>query len=392
MFDLKFVQKAQKEFRQSLIKEFQKIEKDLNTKEILTFNKYLQENSLSGMNIWLQSYSELKYFIEILKELKNTKDVFYFQKEICENLIHDFGEEDFRFLEWERNKPIKKDLQKIVERWVKEAKTKLLKYDNTYSLSEDSIRFYYKTNKEPYKIGANVKFILCKTPKEKVEQLKIAEEELQKFFPYGFSLYKLLTQKIIIVRSNDLVSYSFFHEPGISYINVIDRNLLQTIDDLVHENAHHHLNLILRKYKILQKNSKKVFFSPWRKELRGIYAILHAVFTFSFGAKLFLAIVNEWNKFPTKLKKTDFEISCLRFVEETLMLEYSLEDLNKNLDSFTEKGLRLISTLNSWNMENKKFLNQIKKQIKREKFLKQISNLQKHLRKAREEYSIYSLG
>ncbi len=390
MFDLKFIQKTLQEYKESLILEFQNLRNELSSKQIFIFEKYLKENSLAGMNTWLQNYSELKYFKQTLKQLKNSQEITSFQEMISKNLIEDFGEEDFRFLEWERTNSNKKDLENIIKHWIKETQSKLLDYNKTYSTQQNSLNWYLKANEDPSKIGASVKLIPFKTPKDKILQLKFAEEELQKFFPYGYSLYKILTQKIIIVQSEGLVSYSFFHEPGISYINVIDRNLLQTIDDLIHENAHHHLNLILKKYKILKsKHTQKVFYSPWRKELRGIYAILHAVFTFSFGAKLFFEIVNHWDKCPSKLTQKDFETCCARFIEETLMLEYSLNDLNKNLEEFTNHGKKLIATLNKWNHKNKEFLKQFESNVKQKKLLNSISNLKKTLQTSREEYKDY---
>lgn len=389
MFSLKFIKRILTEYKQSLIQEFQNLQKQFTPKQINIFEKYLNENSLAGMNVWLNSYHECSYFQDVLEELNKEEDIFSFYENIGKLFIQDFGEEDFRFLEWERAKPDKNTLQKILKRWVKEAEKKLTKYDKTYSTRGNSLLYYCKAKENPAKVGANVKLISSKTPKEKVEQVELAEKELEKLFPYGYDLYKLVTQKIIIIQSEGLVSYSFFHEPGISYINVMDRNLLQTIDDLVHETAHHHLNLILKKYKILKPDhTKKVFYSPWRKELRGIYAILHAVFTFSFGAQLFSAILDAKDKVPTQLTEEDFEIASLRFVEESLMLEYSLYDLNQNLDSFTQKGKELIQTLSNWNSANLNSLDEVEIKIKRKTFLKKIKDLKKSLDFARQEFQV----
>ncbi|MCX7997738.1 MAG: HEXXH motif-containing putative peptide modification protein [Leptospiraceae bacterium] len=389
MFSLKFIKRTLTEYKQSLLQEFQSLQKKLTANQINIFEKYLNENSLAGMNVWLNNYHERSYFQDVLEELNKEEDIFSFYENIGKLFIQDFGEEDFRFLEWERANPDKNTLQKILRRWVKEAEKKLTKYDKTYSTRGNSLLYYYKAKENPAEVGANVRLISSKTPKEKVEQVEFAEKELEKLFPYGYDLYKLLTQKIIIIQSEGLVSYSFFHEPGISYINVMDRNLLQTIDDLVHENAHHHLNLILKKYKILKPDhTKKVFYSPWRKELRGIYAILHAVFTFSFGAQLFSTIIDANDKVPTQLTEEDFEIACLRFVEESLMLEYSLFDLNQNLDSFTQKGKELIQTLSNWNSSNLNSLDEVESKTKRKTFLKKIKDLKKSLDFARQEFQV----
>ena len=58
----------------------------------------------------------------------------------------------------------------------------------------------------------------------------------------------LLTSRIIPLNAKGVVSFSYRHRPGLSFINCFDRDNLDLIDDLIHENSHHHLNLLLRKH------------------------------------------------------------------------------------------------------------------------------------------------
>ena len=64
--------------------------------------------------------------------------------------------------------------------------------------------------------------------------------------------------------------------------------ILDLIDDLIHENSHHHLNLLLRKHVMYRgDHNQQIFYSPWRRSLRPLRGILHATFTFTMGALLF---------------------------------------------------------------------------------------------------------
>ncbi|MCB1177369.1 MAG: hypothetical protein KDK36_07310, partial [Leptospiraceae bacterium] len=239
--------------------------------------------------------------------------------------------------------------------------------------------------------GVDVNLKKKKTPPLKIIQFKEAEENLNNIWDYGFQLYKSLTYKVIPVKSDGLVSYSHFSEPGISYINLLDRNLLETVDDLIHENAHHHLNLILKKHKILKKNDpEQKYYSPWRDSLRSIYAILHASFTFSFAAKLFYHILNTDPSSLKNWKMEYLETSRFRFIEETKMLTYSLDDLNRNNALFTKKGLELLEQLSNWNKENEKMARLIQKKISNKKNIEKIYSLQKKLTSATFEYKRYA--
>ena len=66
----------------------------------------------------------------------------------------------------------------------------------------------------------------------------------------------LLTSRIIPLKAKGVVSFSYRHRPGLSFINCFDRDNLDLIDDVIHENSHHHLNLLLRKQIHLPRGSQ----------------------------------------------------------------------------------------------------------------------------------------
>ena len=126
------------------------------------------------------------------------------------------------------------------------------------------------------------------TRSEVASRMRCALEVIESAWPEGNHLLGLLTSRIVPLRASGVVSFSYRHRPGLSAINCFDRGRLDLIDDLIHENSHHHLNLLLRKA-VLYKNdhNQEIFYSPWRRTLRPLRGILHATFTFTMGAILF---------------------------------------------------------------------------------------------------------
>jgi hypothetical protein len=393
LYSPKFLNSLQKELEQNLKKEFSQLKNKPTQKEIEAFEVYEKSLSLAGMDTWLAAYREFEYFQDILKELlklKNQQNIHEFREDIGWMLREDFGEEDFRFIEWERTECELERLLQILTQWIFQSKQTLKNTNPNFLPKEQNHKIYLQATDDPSKKGVQVEMVPKKTPSKKIKQIHLAEKELLKLFPLGFELYKELTKKIILVQSPGLVSYSHFQEQGISYINVLDRRLSETIDDLVHENAHHHLNLLLKKYKIFKKLDKSPkYYSPWRNSLRNLYAILHSVFTFSFGAQLFHSVLKtrESGGSNSHLKNSDFEFYRFRFLEETVMLEYSLFDLENNYSQFTEKGKEVIQTLGVWNRNSLKDFPRNFNLLKEKSLKKEINDLQKKLELYRIEFS-----
>lgn len=383
MFSIKTINKLQNELFNSLMSEFNLLDIK-NKKEFQIFQYYKQLNSLAGMEIWLQSYHERKYFLDILNEIKNLKSYLEFEqliKYIQNSLRMHFREEDFRFQDLESVEADAEKIKLIIQLIIQDLNKNLKSINNNFINNNSEIDFY-KTNGSPWEWGLDLKIKKIQTSKKMIQQIQFAEKELQKCWVYGFELYKLLTKKIVIISSPGLVSFSHFNEPGISYLNVSDRDEFETIDDLVHENAHHHLNLILKKYNLI-KDKKQLFYSPWREELRNSYAILHAVFTFSFGAFLFEKII--LGSSPNLLKFK--ERAAFRLLEESKMLNFSLQDLFSIRNNFYKKGIEM---LEYFQLENKRVLKREKEfysMIKSPIYKKRLSQLEKSLKIARATYN-----
>ena len=171
---------------------------------------------------------------------------------------------------------------------------------------------------------------------------------IESAWPEGARLLTVLTTRIVPLKARGVVSFSYRHRPGLSFINCFDRDNLDLIDDLIHENSHHHLNLLLRKAVLYHKDrNQEIFYSPWRRSLRPLRGILHATFTFTMGAILFERL-STWAKGDNSTL-TEKQILRARFrcLEEVDSVRYSLEDLEhaRNLGWLTPAGWELVSSL-----------------------------------------------
>jgi HEXXH motif-containing protein len=174
------------------------------------------------------------------------------------------------------------------------------------------------------------------TEQKRVERISRAWRTIQEAWPEGHEVLALLTSRIVPLKARGVVSFSYRHRPGLSFINCFDRDNLDLIDDLIHENSHHHLNLLLRKYVMYHgDHHQQIFYSPWRKSLRPLRGILHATFTFTMGAMLFERLSSwasgrggaaRWKK--AGLTRRDLQRARFRCLEEVESVRYSLQDLH----------------------------------------------------------------
>ncbi len=186
-------------------------------------------------------------------------------------------------------------------------------------------------------------------------KIRRALHVIEEAWPEGAELLGLLTSRIVPLKARGVVSFSYRHRPGLSFINVFDRTPLDLIDDLIHENSHHHLNLLLRKHRFLNgDHTDEIFYSPWRRSLRPIRGILHATFTFTMGAMLFERL-SSWKAIgngreargETGLTEEELLRARFRCMEEVASVHYSLRDLAhaRTLGWLSGSGGKLVSQL-----------------------------------------------
>ena len=207
---------------------------------------------------------------------------------------------------------------------------------------------HYGKDRQPKSVAA--------TNPQQVVRIARAWNTIQRAWPAGYGVLELLTSRIIPLKAAGVVSFSYRHRPGLSFINCFDRNNLDLIDDLIHENSHHHLNLLLRKHVMYHgDHNQQIFYSPWRRSLRPIRGILHATFTFTMGALLFERL-SSWAETKKGAKKwreaglTQGDLLRARFrcLEEIESVRYSIQDLEyagRHLKWLTGSGARLVRHL-----------------------------------------------
>ena len=89
---------------------------------------------------------------------------------------------------------------------------------------------------------------------------------------------ELLTSCIVPAQGSRVVSFSYRHRPGLSFVNCFHRDNLDLIDDLIHENSHHHLICYYESTLYRDDHNQQIFYSPWRRSLRPVRGILHDVY------------------------------------------------------------------------------------------------------------------
>lgn len=231
------------------------------------------------------------------------------------------------------------------------------------------------------------------------ERLRRAVEALAVAWPAGHALLGALTSRIVPLEARGVVSFSYRHRPGISYINLFERKGLDTIDDLVHENSHHHLNLLLRKA-VLYKgdHNRELFYSPWRRSLRPLRGILHATFTFTMGALLFERLA-QWGRTrgtatawaEARLTGRDLPRAHFRCLEEIASVQYSLQDLryaDKELGWIPKAGRQLVDDLAQEMLAMTAGTGGFKKTLTGTSFVRELSQHERALRLARETFGL----
>jgi HEXXH motif-containing protein len=245
--------------------------------------------------------------------------------------------------------------------------------------------------------------IVAATSVDQVKRIKQAWTIIQAAWPEGQDVLALLTARIVPLKAKGVVSFSYRHRPGLSFINCFDRDNLDLVDDLIHENSHHHLNLLLRKQILYHgDHNQQIFYSPWRRSLRPLRGILHAAFTFTMGAMLFerlstwasgLGGSTRWKR--AGLTQRDLQRARFRCLEEVESVRYSIQDLEYaswHLKWLTGSGQRLIKQLAETIEQVEQSIAPHRKSALASKFGPALRRHIKELHQARQTYGPVRLG
>lgn len=179
------------------------------------------------------------------------------------------------------------------------------------------------------------------------QRIELALKVIRKHSPDSWERFRAFTEVIIPISQTEFVSYSHQELPGHSMINLYDRDFVDLMDDLLHENGHHHLNYYLNLGKVIDEPQDCIYYSPWRRTLRPLRGIYHAYFTFFWAFELFssLAQAKDMDSIYYVFGPKEKEKILWRAVEEYWMLHYTFQDLKraKNQGLITDTGWKLVS-------------------------------------------------
>ena len=147
---------------------------------------------------------------------------------------------------------------------------------------------------------------------------------IRRAWPEAWEEIHLVTELVIPLDEPGVVSYSLPARPGVSYINVWKKPFLQLVDDLLHEAAHHKLHAIEELEALVRDAGEPLWWSPWRRAWRPLRGLVHAAYTFTYGALLFARLL--------ALPASDLDqrgrlTSARRLLEEDTMLRFAARDL-----------------------------------------------------------------
>jgi hypothetical protein len=219
-------------------------------------------------------------------------------------------------------------------------------------------------------------------------RIEIAVKVIKKFSPSSYERFQAFTETIIPIKQDEFVSFSHQELPGTSMINLYNRDFVDLLDDLLHENGHHHLNYYLNLQTLIKEPIDNIYYSPWRRTLRPLRGIYHAYFTFFWAFKLFsdLARAKEMDSIFYLFSKEEKEKIYFRAVEEFLMLNFTFQELKwaRKNELINNTGWKLITEQQK---ELVKYRNKVVLWEKKcGKFKKDIKALKKTLKTAEKIY------
>lgn len=168
-----------------------------------------------------------------------------------------------------------------------------------------------------------------KEMKDFSHKIEIALKVIKKHSPSSWERFDAFTELIVPIKQPELVSYSHQDLPGYSMINLYHRDFVDLMDDLLHENGHHHLNYYLNLGKLIDEPIDNIYYSPWRRTLRPLRGVYHAYFTFFWAFKLFadLSKTKELDSIWYLFSPGEKEKIYWRAVEEFHMLNFTFQEL-----------------------------------------------------------------
>lgn len=395
-----------------------KLKKSLKKNYQLRLTQQLKNLSSENLAIarWLKKNGdELKNFSPVKWNLLHQIEEFIFLHNKSKNLNDEsFGAlEEEIFEKWNQSEfagdflkalNLGNKLRKASEKTSKILDRHLVNFAQRHILHQKNVTHFYKIQTSLGEITKNGKVsdlvpniiqiddknitVFSRSQKEgKIfcERISKALKIIMVSSPDSWERFKAFTEVIVPIKESHFVSYSHQDLPGYSMINLYHRDFVDLMDDLLHENGHHHLNYYLNLSHLIEEPIESIYYSPWRRTLRPLRGIYHAYFTFFWAFKLFSDLL-KFQEADSIFNSYEKEKMIWRAVEEYYMLSFTFEDLKwaKNNGLIHKKGWELVAEQKIL-IDKKK--NDIKKLEKKLSFYKDdLINLKSALRKAKKDF------
>jgi hypothetical protein len=394
--------------------------KNKYTKKLIQFTKVIKKHEQTPFITWFQNhhdelseYTPLKWFF--LKQIDTY--LFFMDHQIPLNFDGDFSpEEELIFEKWNQSEFADVFLKKLnAGKKIAEASHHVFKIFDRHliSLGERHILRTTNLNSEyrpqsslgDIKKGKKLSRLLgttlhlegkeldlmtvnLKEMKLFSHRIEIALKVIKKFSPSSYERFQAFTETIIPIKQEEFVSYSHQELPGTSMINMYNRDFVDLMDDLLHENGHHHLNYYLNLQTLIKEPIDNIYFSPWRRTPRPLRGIYHAYFTFFWAFKLFsdMARSNEMDSIFYLFSKEEKEKIYFRASEEFHMLNFTFQELKwaKKQNLINEAGWKLIQEQQKEILKHRTKVLVWEKNLKHHK--KEITQLKLTLKAASKKY------
>jgi hypothetical protein len=221
------------------------------------------------------------------------------------------------------------------------------------------------------------------------QRIEIALKIIKKHSPSSWERFIAFTEVIVPISQEELVSYSHQDLPGYSMINLYHRDFVDLMDDLLHENGHHHMNHYLNLGNLIEEPIDNIYYSPWRRTLRPLRGIFHAYFTFFWAFKLFIDLskAKEIDSIYYLFSEEEKEKILWRAIEEFHMLNFTFQDLKwaRKNGLIHDAGWELILEQQKEVRRYQKFIPVIEKKLRHHK--KELIDLKKTLKTSKEKFT-----
>lgn len=219
-------------------------------------------------------------------------------------------------------------------------------------------------------------------------KIEVALKRIETLSPDCYSALCSFTHSIIPITDSGIVSFSLQSLPGYSSINLFERDEIDLLDDLVHENGHHFLNTYLNHLDLINEDDDDIFYSPWRRSFRPIRGLYHAYLTFSWALKLFLDVATH-EQSKNLFSQKELSKIHLRVLEEYEMLVFCHKQMEKafKLKKVTPEGMDLYREFKSFVVSSSSVLIDLESRVF-DKDKRDLEDLKSHLAQVSAQYKI----